>query len=84
MEDLAILVGSIFIFLIVLAIANVVLAILARRRRINFWISASLNGFTALVALWAGSAALPLGAAPFLSLVIASAILTWPRPPKED
>jgi heme/copper-type cytochrome/quinol oxidase subunit 2 len=84
MEDLAILVGSIFIFLIVLAIANVVLAILARHRRINFWVSASVNGFTALVALWAGGAAIALGVVPFISLVVASAILTWPRPPKED
>jgi len=84
MEDLDILVGSIFIFLIVLAIGNVVLAILARRRRINFWVSASVNAFTALVALWAGGAALALGVAPFVSLVAASAILTWPRPPKED
>ncbi len=84
MEDLAILVGGIFIFLIVLAIANVVLAVLARRRRINFWVSASVNAFTALVALWAGGAALALGVAPFVSLVAASAILTWPRPPRED
>jgi len=79
MESLAALVAGIFIGLILLGVANVVLAVLARRKKINFWVSAGVNGFTALVSLWAFGAAWALAVIPFISVATTSIVLTWPR-----
>lgn len=84
MESLAAIVAAIFIGAILLAVANATLAVFARRKKVNFWVSASVNGFTALVSLWAFGAAWALAVIPFISVAIASVVLTWPRPPRED
>jgi hypothetical protein len=84
MESLAAVVATIFAGLIALGIVNVLLGVLARRKKINFWISAAVNGFTALVSLWAFGAAWALAVIPFISVAATSIVLTWPKKPKED
>lgn len=79
MESLAALVATIYLGLIVLALANVVTAVFTRRGKLKMWIGIVVNTITGLAALWAVSATFALGVIPLLGLVIGSIILTWPK-----
>ena len=60
MESLAAIVATIYVALILLSIANVIVAVLARRGRIKFWVGIAMNTLTGLVAAWAVTATLAL------------------------
>lgn len=79
MESLAALVAAIYLGLIVLAVANVVVAFITRRGKIKTWIGVVMNTLTGVAALWAVSATFALGIIPMLGLVVGSIILTWPK-----
>ncbi len=79
MESLAAIVATIYVALILLSIANVAVATLARRGKLKFWIGILMNTLTGLVAAWAVTATLALGLVPLLGLVVGSIILTWPK-----
>ena len=79
MESLAAIVATIYVALILLSIANVIVAVLARRGRIKFWVGIAMNTLTGLVAAWAVTATLALGLVPLLGLVAGSIVLTWPK-----
>uniref|UniRef100_UPI004047350F hypothetical protein n=1 Tax=Aquiluna sp. TaxID=2053504 RepID=UPI004047350F len=79
MESLAAIVATIFVALILLSIANVIVAVLARRGRFKFWVGIAMNTLTGLVAAWAVTATLALGLVPLLGLVAGSIVLTWPK-----
>ena len=84
MESLAIVVMVIFIGLIVISLVTILIAVLARRRKVKFWVAMVFNVFTGLLAAWGISVAWLLGLIPFLGLVISSIILTWPRRKKDS
>jgi hypothetical protein len=79
MESLAAIVATIYVALILLSIANVIVAVLARRGRLKFWVGIAMNTLTGLVAAWAVTATLALGLVPLLGLVAGSIVLTWPK-----
>lgn len=79
MESLAALVATIYLGLIVLAIANVVVAFITRRGKLKTWVGIVMNTVTGVVALWAVSVTFALGVIPLVGLVIGSIILTWPK-----
>ena len=79
MESLAAIVATIYVALILLSIANVIVAVLARRGRFKFWVGIAMNTLTGLVAAWAVTATLALGLVPLLGLVVGSIVLTWPK-----
>ena len=79
MESLAALVATIYLGLIVLALANVVVAFITRRGKLKTWVGIVMNTLTGLAALWAVSATFALGVIPLVGLVIGSIILTWPK-----
>lgn len=79
MESLAAIVATIYVALILLSIANVIVAVLARRGRFKFWVGIAMNTLTGLVAAWAVTATLALGLVPLLGLVLGSIVLTWPK-----
>ena len=79
MESLAAIVATIYVALILLSIANVIVAVLARRGRFKFWVGIAMNTLTGLVAAWAVTATLALGLVPLLGLVAGSIVLTWPK-----
>ena len=79
MESLAAIVATIYVALILLSIANVIVAVLARRGKFKFWLGIAMNTVTGLVAAWAVTATLALGLVPLLGLVVGSIVLTWPR-----
>jgi hypothetical protein len=84
MESLAIIVMVIFIGLIVISLVTILIAVLARRKKVKFWVAMVFNVFTGLLAAWGISVAWLLGLIPFLGLVISSIILTWPRRKKDS
>jgi hypothetical protein len=79
MESLAVLVATIYVGLILLCIANIVVAVLARRGRIKIWYGVVLNTITGIVAAWGVTVTLALGIVPLLGLAAGSIILTWPK-----
>lgn len=79
MESLAAIVATIYAALVLVSIANVILAVLARRGRIKFWIGIVSNTLTGLVAAWGVTVTLALGIVPLAGLLIGSIILTWPK-----
>ena len=79
MESLAAIGATIYVALILLSIANVIVAVLARRGRFKFWVGIAMNTLTGLVAAWAVTATLALGLVPLLGLVVGSIVLTWPK-----
>lgn len=79
MESLAAIVATIYAALLLVSIANVIVAVLARRGRVKFWIGMVMNTLTGLIAAWAVTATLALGIVPLVGLVIGSIILTWPK-----
>jgi hypothetical protein len=79
MESLAAIVATIYAALVLVSIANIIVAILARRGKFKFWVGMVMNTLTGLVAAWAVTATLALGIVPLVGLVIGSIILTWPK-----
>lgn len=79
MESLVAIVATIYVALILLSIANVIVAVLARRGKFKMWIGVVMNTLTGLVAAWAVTASLALGLVPLLGLVVGSIVLTWPK-----
>jgi hypothetical protein len=79
MESLAVLVATIYVGLILLSLANIVVALLARRGRIKIWYGVALNTITGIVAAWGVTVTLALGIVPLLGLAAGSIILTWPK-----
>lgn len=82
MESLAALVATIYLGLIVLSLANVVVAILTRRGKFKTWVGILSNTITGLIALWAVGASFALGVIPLFGIVVGSIILTWPKKKK--
>ncbi len=79
MESLVAIVATIYVALILLSIANLIVAVLARRGKFKMWIGVVMNTLTGLVAAWAVTASLALGLVPLLGLVVGSIVLTWPK-----
>lgn len=79
MESLAALVATIYAALVLISIANVIVAVLARRNRIRFWIGIAMNTLTGIVAAWGVTVTLALGIVPLIGLVLGSIVLTWPK-----
>ena len=79
MESLAALVATIYAGLVLVLIANIIVAVLARRGRIKYWIGIAMNTLTGLVAAWGVTVTFALGIVPLAGLVIGSIILTWPK-----
>lgn len=79
MESLALVVSLIFFGLIVFSFLTVLIAVLARRGKVRFWVAMAFNIITGLLAAWGISTAWALGVIPFIALVTSSIILTWPR-----
>ena len=79
MESLAAIVATIYAALVLVSIANVVVAILARRGKFKIWIGIVVNTLTGLIAAWAVTATFALGIVPLVGLVIGSIILTLPK-----
>lgn len=78
MEDLAITVAGLFGGLIFLSVVNVVLAVLARKKIIKFWIAVLMNTVLGLLAILGISVAWAVGMVPFIAVAISSIILTLP------
>ncbi|MDG2497392.1 MAG: hypothetical protein P8M68_04320 [Aquiluna sp.] len=79
MEDLAALVATIYVLLAGVAVVNIVLAVLARKRKLRPWISMTFNALTGFAAIFGISIAWALGIVPLLGLIIGSIIITWPN-----
>jgi hypothetical protein len=79
MESLAVLVATIYAALVLISIANVIVAVLARRGKFKIWIGVVVNTLTGLIAAWAVTATFALGIVPLIGLVLGSIVLTWPR-----
>ncbi len=79
MESLAALVATIYAALVLVLIANIIVAVLARRGKIKYWIGIAMNTLTGLVAAWGVTVTFALGIVPLAGLVIGSIILTWPK-----
>lgn len=79
MEDLAFIVGGIFIGLFVLGIVGVVLAALSRRNKVSRYWGIGLAVVLTILAMiaWQGSPA--LGAVPLAWGVLAGIISLWPK-----
>ena len=82
MEDLAITAAAIFGGLIFLSVVNVILAVLARRRIIKFWIAVVMNSVMGIAAIWGISLTWALGMVPFIGVALSSIILTFPTKKK--
>jgi hypothetical protein len=78
MEDLAITAAGLFGGLIFLSVVDVILAVLARRKVIKFWIAILMNTVLGLLAILGISVAWAVGMVPFIAVAISSIILTWP------
>ncbi len=79
MESLAALVAGNFIAVISFSILNIVLAILYRRGKVKHWIPSVANAVTGIIALWGIATVWVMGVAPFVSVLISSILITWPR-----
>jgi hypothetical protein len=79
MESLAVIVATIYAALVLVSIANVIVAILARRGKFKIWIGVVVNTLTGLIAAWAVTATFALGIVPLVGLLAGSIILTWPK-----
>lgn len=80
MEDLALIVGGIFIGLIILGLGSVLLAILARKNKISkYWpLGTALALSVVSLIAWQGSDR--LGMIPLGLAILTAAITYWPPP----
>jgi CHASE2 domain-containing sensor protein len=79
MEDLAALVATVLVLLGGVAVINILLAVLSRRKRLKPWIAMVFNAFTGFAAIFGISISWALGIVPLMGLIIGSIILTLPN-----
>ena len=79
MEDLAALVATIYVLLGGLALVNILLAVLSRRKKLKPWIARVFKAITGLGAIFGISISWALGLVPLLGLIIGSIVLAWPN-----
>jgi hypothetical protein len=78
MEDLAVLVATIYVLLGGLALVNILLAVLSRRKKLRAWIAMVFNALTGFAAIFGISISWAVGIVPLIGLIVGSIILTWP------
>jgi predicted membrane-bound spermidine synthase len=79
MEDLAALVATIYVLLGGLALVNILLAVLSRRKKLKPWIAMVFNAITGFGAIFGISISWALGIVPLLGLIVGSIVLSWPN-----
>jgi predicted membrane-bound spermidine synthase len=79
MEDLAALVATIYVLLGGLALVNILLAVLSRRKKLKPWIAMVFNAITGFGAIFGSSISWALGIVPLLGLIVGSIVLSWPN-----
>ena len=79
MESLAAVVAKIFVGMIAIAIINLVVVIFTRRGKLKLWVGIVSNSITGIAAIFGISGAWALGAAPMISVLVGSIILTLPK-----
>ena len=79
MEDLAVLVATIYVLLGGLALVNIVLAVLSRRKKLKPWMAMVFNAITGFGAIFGISISWALGIVPLMGLIVGSIVLTWPN-----
>lgn len=79
MESLAAVVATIFVGMILIGIVNLALVILTRRGKLKLWVGIISNTITGIAAIFGISGAWALGAAPLISVLAGSIILTLPK-----
>jgi hypothetical protein len=79
MEDLAALVATILVLFVGVALINILLAVLSRRKKLKPWIAMVFNALTGFVAIFGISISWSVGIVPLMGLIVGSIILTWPN-----
>ena len=79
MEDLAALVATILAVFVGMAVINILLAVLSRRKKLKPWIAMVFNALTGFAAIFGISISWALGIVPLMGLIVGSIILTWPN-----
>jgi VIT1/CCC1 family predicted Fe2+/Mn2+ transporter len=79
MEDLAALVATILAVFVGMAVINILLAVLSRRKKIRPWIAMVFNALTGFAAIFGISISWAVGIVPLMGLIIGSIILTLPN-----
>ncbi len=79
MESLAAVVATIFVGMILIALVNLVVVIFTRRGKLKLWVGILSNTITGIAAIFGISGAGALGAAPLISVLAGSIILTLPK-----
>jgi predicted membrane-bound spermidine synthase len=79
MEDLAALVATILAVFVGMAVINILLAVLSRRKKLKPWIAMVFNAITGLGAIFGISISWALGIVPLLGLIVGSIVLAWPN-----
>jgi len=79
MEDLAALVATILVLFVGVALINILLAVLSRRKKLKPWIAMVFNALTGFVAIFGISISWAVGVVPLMGLIVGSIILTWPN-----
>jgi hypothetical protein len=79
MESLAAVVATIFAGMILIALVNLVVVVLTRRGKLKLWVGIVSNTITGIAAIFGISGAWALGAAPLISVLAGSIILTLPK-----
>jgi hypothetical protein len=79
MEDLAALVATILAVFVGVALINILLAVLSRRKKLKPWIAMVFNALTGFAAVFGISISWAIGIFPLVGLIIGSIILTLPN-----
>jgi len=79
MEDLAALVATILAVFVGMAVINILLAVLSRRKKLKPWIAMVFNALTGFAAIFGISISWAVGIVPLMGLIIGSIILTLPN-----
>ncbi len=79
MESLVAVVATIFVGMILIALVNLVVVIFTRRGKLKLWVGILSNTITGIAAIFGISGAWALGAAPLISVLAGSIILTLPK-----
>ncbi len=79
MESLAAVVATIFVGMILIALVNLVVVLSTRRGKLKLWVGILSNTITGIAAIFGISGAWALGAAPLISVLAGSIILTLPK-----
>ncbi len=79
MESLAAVVATIFVGMILIALVNLVVVLSTRRGKLKLWVGIVSNTITGIAAIFGISGAWALGAAPLISVLAGSIILTLPK-----